>query len=101
MNDEQLTVLMLRIDKLEQKLEDLALNARDTFTFEQAYQYLKISASMLYKLVCRKAIVAYKPGGKLLYFKKQDLQNWMLSGRKKTAKEEKAQALNTLSAKRI
>ena len=92
----KLDELNARFDQLERKLEEIFLNSKEALTFEQAWKYVRISASQLYKLVCKRLIPAFKPGGKLLYFKRTDLDNWMLSNRKKTAKELRAAALTQL-----
>ncbi len=96
MDKEQLESLYSRLDGLEKRLEDIFLNSKEALTFEQAWRYLRISASQLYKLVCKRMIPSFKPGGKLLYFKRTDLEGWMLSNRKKTGKEIKAEALTKL-----
>lgn len=96
MDKEQLESLYSRLDGLEKRLEEIFLTRKEALTFEQAWKYLKISASQLYKLVCKRIIPSFKPGGKLLYFKRSDLESWMLSNRKKTGKEIKAEALTKL-----
>ena len=96
MDKTKLEVLVSRFDKLEQRLEEIYAMTKEALTFEQAWRFLRISASQLYKLTCKRAIPAFKPGGKLLYFKRSDLENWMLSNRQRTAKEQKAEALTKL-----
>lgn len=44
----------------------------------QAAQYLGISMSHLYRLTSRHLIAFYKPNGKLNYFKKEDLDAFVL-----------------------
>ncbi|MEO5644996.1 MAG: helix-turn-helix domain-containing protein [Bacteroidia bacterium] len=70
--------------------------SKEALSFEEAWKFLRISASQLYKISHKRIIPAFKPGGKLLYFKRKDLENWMLSNRKKTDKEQTAEALNKL-----
>lgn len=46
--------------------------------FEEALSYLKVSKSFLYKMTSKGEITYYKPNGKLIYFKRSDLDDWML-----------------------
>ena len=48
------------------------------FTFQEASEYLRISKSYLYKLTSTKQILHYKPNGKLIYFIKDDLDDWIM-----------------------
>lgn len=57
----------------KQKEEILSLN--------EATLFLKMSKSCLYKITSQKQIPHYVPGGKKIYFKKSDLENWLLQNR--------------------
>jgi excisionase family DNA binding protein len=50
-------------------------------TLEEAVDYLSLSKSALYKLTSRKEITFYNPGGKKIYFRKAELENWIISKR--------------------
>jgi excisionase family DNA binding protein len=54
---------------------------------EEAASYLRISRSTLYKLTSSRSIPHYKPGGKLVYFKPEDLDRWLESNRVETDSE--------------
>ncbi len=47
-------------------------------TFDEACKYIGLSKSSMYKLTFRGLISHYKPNGKLIYFTKEDLDNWLL-----------------------
>ncbi len=100
METTELNALLSKLEKLEQRLEEIFSMSKEALTFEQAWRFLRISSSQLYKLTCKRIIPAFKPGGKLLYFKRTDLENWMLSNRRKTAKEQKAEVLTKLDRKK-
>lgn len=51
---------------------------RDFINLNDACQYLDYSKSYLYKLTHLKKIPHFKPNGKKLYFKKDDLKNWII-----------------------
>lgn len=59
-------------------LEKQNLVSKDILNFEEALSYLKVSKSFLYKLTSKGEITYYKPNGKLIYFKRSDLDDWML-----------------------
>lgn len=99
MEKSELNVLLAHIEKLEQRLDEIYAMSKEALTFEQAWKFLRISASQLYKLTCKRIIPAFKPGGKILYFKRSDLESWMLSNRRRTAKEQKAEVLTKLDRK--
>jgi excisionase family DNA binding protein len=70
--------------------------AKEVLSFKEALALLDISASMLYKLTHQRAISFYKPNGKLIYFKKQDLLDWMLSNKQPSNGEVSLEFLNNL-----
>lgn len=49
--------------------------------------YIGISESMLYKLTSGKEIPHYKPRGKMIYFAKEDLDEWLLQNYEPTVDE--------------
>ena len=59
-------------------LEKQNLVSKDILNFEEALSYLKVSKSFLYKMTSKGEITYYKPNGKLIYFKRTDLDDWML-----------------------
>lgn len=46
--------------------------------FSEACMYIGVSESMLYKLTANKEIPHYKPRGKMIYFAKEELDEWLL-----------------------
>lgn len=65
---------------------------KEVLTTEEAAQYLGISKSYLYKLTMKMQIPHYKPMGKMCYFNRVELQNWVLSKRIATTDEVSQQA---------
>lgn len=62
-------------------------NERDLMTTTEAARYLGLKSSYLYKLMMRRAIPYYKPGGKLCFFAKADLDAWLTRVRVKSQSE--------------
>ena len=84
------------MEKLQKRVTDLenVLNvAKDVMNLEEAALFTGMSKSSLYKLTHRQVIPHYKPNGKLIYFEKTELLNWMRQNRISSSTEigEKAQ----------
>ena len=74
---------------------------KEIYNFNEACAFLDYSKSYLYKLTYSRQIEHYKPNGKKLYFKRSDLEAWLLRNRVKTADEIAQDAINyTLNKKR-
>jgi len=71
--------------ELIEKITDVG-NERP-LTLEEAADYLRLEKSTLYKFTYGKKIPHYKPNGKMLYFLKSDLREWMLKNRIKAISE--------------
>ncbi len=56
-------------------------------TTDEAAKYLGISKSCLYKWTMDRTIPHYKPSGKLCYFDRAELENWLKSNRIATDEE--------------
>lgn len=63
-------------------------------TFREACQYLDVSKSHLYKLTYKNLISHYKPNGKKIYFRKADLNNWLLRNKRICQIELEQDAIN-------
>lgn len=75
------------IQKLNENIEQLLQQAEKPLTLPEAAEYLGVSKSHLYKLTFTNRITFYKPAGKLLYFKKSDLNKYLFRNRKATEME--------------
>lgn len=85
--------ILKKLDPIESLLERIALlekniyTTKQVFTFQEACMYIGISESMLYKLTSGKEIPHYKPRGKMIYFAKEDLDEWLLQNYEPTVDE--------------
>ena len=70
-----------KIDGLEILLKRQNILNKEILTLEEAAQYLVLSKSCIYKMTSNKEIPHYIPGGKKIYFKKTELDRWILEGR--------------------
>jgi len=67
--------------------QKMIMPSKEVLSFKEACQYLSVSNSWLYKLTHRRMIPFYRPNGKMIYFKKTDLNNWLLRNRVSTDEE--------------
>jgi excisionase family DNA binding protein len=66
---------------------------KEVLTSDEAAKYMGVSKSYLYKLTMRQQIPHYKPMGKMVYFNRLELEEWLQRNRVSTEDEinEKAQ----------
>ena len=91
--------MLERLNKIENLLAGLGENLensqytnKDVLTFDEACKYLGVSDSLLYKLTAAKAVPHYKPRGKMIYFKKLELNEWLLHNQVITVEQAKLEA---------
>ena len=60
---------------------------RNLMTTTEAARYLGLKPSYLYKMMMRRAIPYYKPGGKMSVFANEDLDAWLKRVRVKSQAE--------------
>ena len=75
-----------------QKVADLvAANTifctKEVLTSDEAAKYMGVSKSYLYKLTMKQQIPHFKPMGKMCYFNRLELEQWLQSNRVATATE--------------
>jgi excisionase family DNA binding protein len=70
-----------KLNEIEALLKKQYALTKEILTLEEAADYLSLSKSALYKLTSRREISFYNPGGKKIYFKKTELENWIISKR--------------------
>lgn len=65
---------------------------KEVLTSDEAAKYMGVSKSYLYKLTMRQQIPHYKPMGKMCYFNRLELEQWLQSNRVSTSTEISQQA---------
>jgi excisionase family DNA binding protein len=97
------TQLFDKLENIERlliaKSEEHQPEADQLLTIQQAAELITLSVPTIYGLVSRSEIPVSKKG-KRLYFSRQELTDWIKSGRKKTLSEISAEATQHLSKKR-
>lgn len=82
---------MTQLDRIE-KYSLLA--AKDVLTVEEAGLVMGLSPSTIYKMTALRQIPFYKPNGKLVFFNKRELEEWMMQNRVASEGEIEAKAAN-------
>ena len=88
--------IILRLERIEKMLQTQQAMQKQVLNINEASIYLELSHSHLYKLTSNCAIPHYKPNGKKIYFKKQELDKWLLRNRMESMDELEQKASNYL-----
>ena len=78
--------MILLFERLD-RLERLLTANKEVLTFEETCDYTGISRSFLYKLTASGNIPHSKPNGKLIFFEKRKLNDWLLQNSRTTKSE--------------
>lgn len=89
-----------RLENLERLLESQSIHTKEVLNFIETCQFLELSQSHLYKLTSASTIPYYKPNGKKIYFKREELNKWLLRNRTATISEIETEAANYLINKK-
>ncbi len=82
-------------------MEKISNSEHGLLTTTEAAHYLGVKPSYLYKMMMRRAIPYYKPGGKLCFFSREDLDAWLTSIRIKSQNEIESEAARYIVSREI
>jgi excisionase family DNA binding protein len=80
------------LEKRMSEIEEQLFIHKNVLSFEEASKFLNLSKSYLYKLTSGGLIPHYKPQGKMLYFEKAELEEWLRQNPVRTKQEIKDMA---------
>ncbi len=83
---------LLIFERLD-RIERLLTASKEVLTFEETCDYTGISRSYLYKLTASGNIPHSKPNGKMIFFEKKKLNDWLLQNMRKSNSEIEAEAM--------
>jgi excisionase family DNA binding protein len=66
---------------------------------EEAAEFLSLAKTYVYQLVRMGKLTAFNPGGKRLYFRQEDLEKYILKGKRASSEELMALADSILNKK--
>lgn len=76
-----------KIFKLLEEINNNLFLQKSVLSFDEACKYCCISKSKMYKHTSSSNIPNYKPEGKLIYFKREELDQWLLRNRQSSLDE--------------
>lgn len=81
------------LDSVAKAVADrLGVNSKEVLTAREACRYMGVTYGYLGKLTMRRAVPFSKPMGKYRFFRRADLEEWLMSNRVATGEELDAQA---------
>jgi excisionase family DNA binding protein len=83
--------IIKRLDNIERYL---LLASKEVLTLDEVAILTGLSKSYLYRLTSTHQIPYYKPTGKVIYFEKKEVEDWMKQGKVKSLLESEQQADN-------
>ena len=76
----QIVTLQAVIDRID-ILTSAVLSNKQTLNIDEAAAFTGLANSYIYKLTSTQEIPHYKPRGKMLYFDRSELENWLRRGK--------------------
>lgn len=70
--------ILEQLDRIE---HNTLLAAKNVLTLNDVSALTGLSKSWLYKATCDRKIPHYKPFGKMLYFDRKEIEDWMRQGK--------------------
>lgn len=80
-------IILEKLKSIEKMLSEHNMLKKEVLNFNEAALYLQLSHSHLYKLTAGGAIPHYKPNGKKVYFRRVELESWLLRNRSDSKRE--------------
>lgn len=92
-HERKIATLQERIDKLE----NICYAAKEVLNLEEAADFLGVAKSTLYKMTHLNQLPYFKPAGKLIFFEKKALLDWVRGARAMSEEEIRLEAANRLN----
>lgn len=94
---------MVELNEIKEQLsriESGVLSQKSVLTFDEVASFTGLSKSYLYKLTSTGRIPHSKPHGKVLYFERSQVENWLLQNPIKTAEQVDKEATTFVTLKK-
>lgn len=83
-----------KLEKIEELILQQSLQEKTLFNIDELVIYAGFSKLYIYKLTSQNKIPFYKPNGKHIFFKKTEIDEWLLNNRQSTIDEIESEAIN-------
>jgi len=70
-----------RLNEIEALIKRHHALSKEVLTLEESAEFLGLSKSALYKMTSKREIPFYCPGGKKVYFRRVELESWILNAK--------------------
>jgi excisionase family DNA binding protein len=80
-------LILDKLTEIANKLDEQNILQKAVLNFDEACKYLDVSPSHLYKLTSTKQIPHFCPQGKKLYFRRDEIDQWLQRNRQTAADE--------------
>ena len=80
-------LILDKLTEIANKLDEQNMLQKTVLNFNEACKFLDVSPSHLYKLTSARQVPHFCPQGKKLYFKREELSQWLLRNRQSTTAE--------------
>ena len=80
-------LILEKLTEIANKLDEQNMLQKTVLNFNEACKFLDVSPSHLYKLTSARQVPHFCPQGKKLYFKREELSQWLLRNRQSTKAE--------------
>lgn len=84
MAEEELKALTDRLDRIESLV---LVRAKEVLTLDECSAYTGYTKNHLYRLTSQRTIPFYKPMGGTIFFRKSEIEDWLLRNRHATEAE--------------
>lgn len=103
-SDMRISIKQITMEIIIEKLEEIkniiisqTSSRKEILSLSEAAEFLHQSKSSVYKLTSKKEIPHYSPGGKKIYFRKSELEEWVYNSRIDSVHEVQGQSQSYLS----
>ena len=79
-----------KLFSIENSIQKLSLSVKSILSAEEAAEFLNMKTSYLYKLTSGRKITFFRPLGKLIYFHRSDLEDFLLRNKIDAVSEEES-----------
>lgn len=81
------SLILDKLTEIANKLDEQNILQKTVLNLNEASKYLNISESHLYKLTSTRQIPHFCPQGKKLYFRREELDDWLQRNRQSSSDE--------------
>ncbi len=81
-------------------IKQLLMENKAVLSLNEVATFTGLSKSTLYKMSCEGKVPCYRPTGGRLHFSKDEIQKWLLQGKKKTNQEIEIEAATAVTLRK-